>query len=264
MFSIWLVFFVALSVQGIKLPGACPKDVPSSMECNISPDPSRDLTIVVGVAFSDDHPSNFFRHFNYTRFLNFLRFSCPKGALTFILERKSHLAVYSKEISKQNGFRTMRSTVFVNSLVCHPPINDIVHMWLEEGVMILWSCKDNTKEEPRQHDEAVLIVVENQFPRPDKYDEFTRRLQSVSEKYLSAALMERIPWWQSPTHRATNITRLAEINTKCSESTPVGFKEFYMSIGGSVVIFIFLFLVCYRNTLRHKLSTRNCQIHPMT
>lgn len=267
MFSIRLVLLVALSVHGIKLPGDCPKDVPPSMGSEAGCLPS--LLIIAGVPFSDDHSSNLFRQFG---FRNIMRSSLTCDHLNGFLSYKMFgssfsnlLTVHTKEISKQNGILDLKSTVFIKNMMCYTETIDKVHIWLEDDLIILWSCIEGTVEEFRQHDEAVLIFAQDySFNIWDAVgngiSSLTRRLQNVSTKFLSAALIEKIPWYDP---NKENVTNIVEGAYDCSQVGTVKFNELSKIIGVYVVIISLVVVVFYRKKLRYKLCLPNRKIHPV-
>lgn len=262
MFSICLVHFVVLAVHGIKLPGACPKDVPLSMDFAF--EKSYALQIIAGVSFSTEDSSNLYKNFDYeSNGQHSITCEVLNKSLSFALLTYRHdkiVKIHSTEIGKDNGIRTLISTVFANSLECYPPIIDIVHMWLEREAIILWSCEGSTKEQPLQHDEAVFILVRAESTIRYNAVELFRRVQNSTAKYLSTALMQKIPWWDPNNGKTSNIV---EIPYECSSFGTVSLKELFIIIGGLSVIMICAIVVFYREKIKYKMCKRNRKIHPI-
>lgn len=263
MFKNWLVVLVALSVQGIKLPGTCPKDPPPSLD--LSCEKYSVLDIIAGVSYSPEQSSHLFGNFNnnsngwFSMSLWSLNESLSFTSMTYHNEQLIDI-VYN-EISKENGVRILQSTVLATNSKCYPSINEIVHVWCEDDIIILWSCENITKKEHRQHDEAVLIVVKSQYRSFDEKYALFYRIQNMSTKYLNTALMEKIQW-SDPNNTDTHNT--LAIPYTCSSFETVTLKDLSKIVGGPVIFMICVVVVFYRENIICKMCKRDRRIHPTT
>lgn len=78
---------------------------------------------------------------------------------------------------------------------CHSNLTEEIRMWTENGVIILWSCREAENKE--SHDEAVVVFSLHDGTRilaGLSYDDDLKNAQELTAKYLSLPLVNAIQW----------------------------------------------------------------------
>lgn len=205
-----LVLLSCRLVEGINLPGNCPKTPPSSQL-----DPSRlsNLTssydIIRIAPFSSDHPSYLFKEFN----VSFI----PHYQMTFITD---HVTVMQRvlcivwhynsnseypPLDIQTSIEELGDEITLNSSINYDPesrsmcyiwITEKVKLWFDGDFLFIWCCVNAVNG---THDEAVIIIsmdLKYSWDLVDKYaaNKYLNRVKAIARKYISDQILNTIDW----------------------------------------------------------------------
>lgn len=202
--ALLVIVLVCAAVTTIKLPGNCPKV--KETQFFESWKNKHFFMLINTISFSPDTPSYLFRDNDKAKLPKYkLQVAADKSGVevnyTILLEywKVSHRTRFvSIDASRNgNGSVTLRGNVLddlsLAPLQTCPPIVEVVHVWVEEEIGIIWSCVDLTGE--RRHDEAILIFDFNPTsfePELDERERKARKTRLSLLKYVNETLLNHI------------------------------------------------------------------------
>lgn len=209
--EVFLFLICATVLDGVKLPGACPK-VPATHKF-----PARltlNQELILGVPFTDPNTTNLFKDFN-SRNVNAYLFIINTNNATHLeqlqLIRKEHHAInlFSIKVEFASGSDSyyLRSWIdYTNdsyfSFSCHDIIEVNVRIWYDSSFVIIWSCRETNNID---HEEGVVMVALHDNPNFtyhghfNDYKQMLKRLKEMARKFLRDSLLNTIQWSHSLT-----------------------------------------------------------------
>lgn len=155
-----LHFVLVCAVVGIKLPGPCPKALPThDVEIMTRMYPR----IIHRVPLSADSPSYLFRDSTPLQFKTYYETSLHKGVYEMV--EKSVLAnpkhIYHSELMRNPNSYTVNTTIRYqddnSTKWCFEPIIEEIRVYFDAGYAFVWTCLDN--EDGTERDEAVVVCT---------------------------------------------------------------------------------------------------------
>lgn len=239
----FLCILCAVFVQGIELPGPCPA-APPTHELSIEDLP--DVYIQRGVTFATGRKSYLFENITPKNIANFLlSFIRDPQRNRTIIKLTHKLTEYASEnvleTYGEDGNAIVSSSVTiqlptsgVRTSTCHKNITERVRIWIDDFVIIIWSCVSDTT---KYHDEAVLIMrlyrIENK--NANSSEMIMVIAKSIARKYLADNLMDQIDW--SHISQADSPDRKSKVKRI---PIPCSINEDYSAI---MIIFVIIWII---------------------
>lgn len=205
-----------LTGEAIQIAGSCPELVPPThfYTNDDIPDPAE---IIILVPFSSNIPTNIFKNDTMIHsygwrnsFMQVLNSNNEEDMTMELFQVKGKWK--SQSIGRLN--KSMDHIQVESSVVgatdfspskCYQPLKENIWMWLEDNVIIIWSCRPDFVS--MRHEEAAIFLVIPEVKAmtqlPQVKDESkpaivtrtkVQRLKEVSRKYLSDLFYLRVNW----------------------------------------------------------------------
>lgn len=172
-------------VQAIKLPGRCPKVLPSVTNLSLP------IEVYYSIPFEIENPSNIFRENGSSKRTIIIR-TQPEftdRGITIVRplhENRGTYLVISEVVGRNNFSFTVESNVWDmawKKIVCPFATVEELHVWRDGTIGFLWSCREDG--DGQNHDEALLVSTERDKPPREE-------IRVSARKYVSEALVKLI------------------------------------------------------------------------
>lgn len=197
---ILILCLTTTQITGLKLSGLCPVVPPTHFYNN-----SEVLfppKIILSVPFTQNNSSLLFRNIplnaasHWRILLNTIK--GPVETQTAIELFYRNWPTKSRTIGlmdEERGDISVKSVIYDHKRFevskCHGQVKESSWMWLEDEVMIIWSCRDSSVS--YEHDEAAIFI---NMPTAEEVDEplevIDERIKRVAKKYIGTALVDKL------------------------------------------------------------------------